>query len=631
MQPRHPPSTGNPAHAAATGPTATSPFISLAAQCDLLYCVGSQPHHYAVISEQSVFTRAAEQLRFLTPSPLTRHRASRSSPADLADAHDSPEASPRVCMVASPPPPFPSIRWFELSREAEEMTQQQQKQQTQPQPPQSSLPLSLLSTSSGATVPLRRQLVPSGTGLATCAFQNDYPANKSSLSQEQSGEGDMTALRGEQGGIVASSAAAAAEAAVAKLEGSAEASAAASTIVTFFPSAVLVRAVAQMVLTMQASKQNSAAVFSLARYCGASLPAWVRAAHQDPALAAKAADAAFHLRDTLVFSVAPQVVADHLAALQVSTTPQAGADAAPSTTAAAAVAAATVFYAVIPNVDTPLTSVSATAGKKRQRSEAAEGSAVEPLVMPGTVSCSRISGTSPSSSACMPISYAAMTPSTFQGLHQASRSAPHPAAGASPPSPADSTLYDDEAEWLTHGVLRRLFTLPASPIAGPASTASERAETEESRRGTYAAFLKTNAFLLLSFLVHYSWCLHIHASVAEALAARLAAQRTAPEAAVNDGSFVAIHIVCLPQLADVRRSPQHAWTSELTYRLRRAKQRGVSASAKTWAWQLTANVLNRNAELQWRLFGRLGGGACDALPDTTVEGSGTLDDLLKQL
>ncbi|KPA82179.1 hypothetical protein ABB37_03306 [Leptomonas pyrrhocoris] len=655
--------------AAVLSSAAASPYVSLSTQCDLLYHIGSQPHSHAFLSEQSVYTRGAEQLRFHTPSPLqqpTVQIPAHNFPDEssvMINADGGQDAAPHLSTVAPPFPPFPSIRWFEEAGKAEEERQQLQLLQRS----QASLSLwpvsSTAPSSSSVQTRFSRQLVPSGTGLATSTFQSDYPVNKSSAKHRHSGESVAD-------GPVVQEPRAAVDATVREGKTTTPPLPQASkpSLISFFPSAVVMRAVAQMVLTMQAARQQSAAQFALAHYRGEPLPAWVRAVHRNPSLLTRVESAV--LRDALVFSVLPQVVADRLAGSKH-----------PSPLQEAQVLdfplaeEAAVLYNVTPHCSCAPGDGDATAGKKHRRAEpCAEtagpvgAAAAVQAILPGAMCCTRLSGPS-STSSSFPLRYSAMTEEAFHTLHESTRGTAHQAAEVVR-SAADTTVYDDESEWLTRGVLRRLFTFPATlstnlgAPGGDANAAatlpasSKDATTEESRRGAHRAFLKTNAFLFLSFLVHHCWCLTVHETVVKALTAKLAASSSAPEAA-HSVSSVAICVTCLPHLTEVRRSPQHEWRSELTYRLLSLQDTGDNSatqafstftreapSVSTVVWQLTVTVVNRSAALRWHRGGHLSGnvhaadvaaaretltGAFAGRLHDGVEGAGTLEDLRTQL
>ncbi|KPI86458.1 hypothetical protein ABL78_4489 [Leptomonas seymouri] len=655
----------SPGPAAACGSAAASPFISLSMQCELLYHVGSQPHSHACISEQSVYNRAAEQLRFHLPtpslqraSPIQSHGAQTES-SSTSSVYGNAEASPHVYVAPPPLPCFPPIRLFEQTRIAEEQREQQQRRQA----PSSSWRTASEGNSSSSSTQARmpRQLVPSGIDLATCTFQSDFMASKAPTTYgvNNIGYAERHDLQ-ESLEVVDSTLQESVASTPAPPQGPN------SPLAFFFRPAVVARAVAQMVLTLQASKQSSAAHFSLAQYRGIPLPAWVRAVKCDPSLLAKTESPVF--RDALVFSVLPQVVADWIADQKGSLKGQEDHARDLSSSERAA-----VFYAVTPRIGFSSSSVPMTAGRKHQRAERpaeAEGpfgAAAEPPTVFDVVGCTRLSGPS-LSSLQLSLTYCAVTPEDLQTPHPSSCDTAHQSAKALG-NAVDSIHYSDEAEWLTHGVLHRLFTLPTTPSRSASATGGDNAAavllalpkdvpSKEQRESAHTVFLKTNAFLFLSFLVHHSWCLHVHEAVATALEASLK-ERNVGQGATQKTSFVATCATCLPQLNEVRRSPQHEWISELTYRFYKLKgagdesapqtfstHTGKTPAAREWVWQLTVKVINRSAELHWYHCGRLSGCVQDAPASvagetltspragrsaTTVEGTGALQELMKQL
>lgn len=589
----------------ATSPSLSSPFISLSTQCDALYGVAAQPHRYAFLSEQSVYSRAAEQLRFWTPSPLQARPLPSSAPGVVA----SP--SPQICVVAPANPPFPTLHWLEQARKAEaaaaaaatatSSTAQQRGHTTGP-----------------ACGTARLQpLVSSGAAMAVDAFRSAFPFLLSSPPRFRTSERE---------GIAAAEATGhGSTLGVADVPPPPATPQASATL--HFPSPVLLRAVAQMVATMQTSQQSTAARFALAQYRGVSLPVWRHAVEQSPSLATRAD--ALAAQEALVLSVLPQVVADRCA-----TKPSTGAQSSQESSAAA------VFYSVSPVYTAEFGNTQAGRGTKRGREEGhSDGSTApaplaEPRVVPEAVRCARVSGwslTADDGKAEVPLHYSAVSPETFSRLY--------PSSHASTPADADTTVYDEEAAWLTHAVFSPLFTFPGVPQS------AEPAEppTEEHRRSTHAAFVKTSAFLFLAFLVHHSWCLYIHDAVATALSAR------------RGVTIDAVQVTCLPDLAAARRSPQHEWSSVLTYRFLQHKHSSNGGEHDTpssntaesaLVGQITVRVVNRSAELTWRSWGRVVGtalGLASAPEDGSLrnggagsaagkrEGTGSLDALIQQL
>ncbi|KAG5468612.1 hypothetical protein CUR178_01446 [Leishmania enriettii] len=622
---------------AAAPPAATSPFICLSTQCDVLYRVGGLPHSFAFISEQSVYTRAVEQLRYATPSPSVllaageRFAGSDAAAPCQGPGEDANSFLPHVYINSQPPNPFPSIQQFEaVQRAAREQEKRRAKAHHR-----SSTALVKGSGDEAKTPPTKHELIPSGPLLAQRTYRHDY--------EHRGCEGHSNTTAAAPHGDAAE------QTAGSLFKDSAPF--ASPSLQLVFPSPVLLRAVAQLVLTMQASSSTSAARFALAQYRGVQLLPWRASLHEVQESAAPSTPRLSP--EAVVVSVLPQVVVEQATTRARVTSGQLSS---PDSRSVEVKDSATL-YALVP-LSGPHAQ-SGTQGVKRAREEAPGaiqgGAAVNittAAVVAGAVLCERLATTTEAAAAqTTSVRYAAVTADGFEGWM------PRSGEGKSSPSPtpskgscvAESVLYEEESMWMTDGVYRPLFSLPlASPaetfVAGGANAPpSENGSSAQS--ATHAAFVKTSAFLFLSFLVHHSWCVHVHSAIAQALAAHRLPSKIEQQVGSAGPTFTVSHVTCLPPLQEVRRSPQYEWKSMLVYR-RYEKQTAGGAAVPPLRqgpalWQLAILVVNRKAQLQWSM--------CNASPVADIgadsaagssrtnehEGiwdrSGSLDDLLHQL
>ncbi|KAG5493133.1 hypothetical protein GH5_01870 [Leishmania sp. Ghana 2012 LV757] len=622
---------------AAAPPAATSPFICLSTQCDVLYRVGALPHSFAFISEQSVYTRAVEQLRYATPSPNVLLAAGgRFAGSDAAapcqGSGDDVNSLPHVYINSQPPNPFPFIQHFEAVQRA---AREQEERRAKAHHRSSTAPVKGSGDEAKNPPTKQEELLSSGPLLAQRTYRHDYE------------------YRGREGHSNTTAAAphgdAAEQTAGSLFKDSAPVSSPSLQLV--FPSPVLLRAVAQLVLTMQASSSTSAARFALAQYRGVQLLPWRASLHEVQELAAPSTPRLSP--EAVVVSVLPQVVIDRATTRARATSGQLSS---PDSHFVEVKDSATL-YALVP-LSGPHAQ-SGTQGVKRAREEApgailggAAVNATTAAVVAGAVLCERLATTTEASAAqTISVRYAAVTADGFEGWM------PRSGEGKSSPSPtpskgpcvAEPVLYEEESTWMTDGVYRPLFSLPlASPaetsVAGGAKApASENSSSGQST--THAAFVKTSAFLFLSFLVHHSWCVHVHSVIAQALAAHRLPSNIGQQIGSAGLAFTVSHVTCLPPVQEVRRSPQYEWRSMLVYRRYDKQTAGGTAVPPLRhgpaLWQLAILVVNRKAQLQWSM--------CDASPVADIgadsaaassrpnehEGiwdrSGSLDDLLHQL
>ncbi|KAG5468201.1 hypothetical protein LSCM1_02177 [Leishmania martiniquensis] len=640
--------------ASVTPSAAASPYICLSTQCDMLYRVGALPHSFAFISEQSVYTRAAEQLRYATPSPSllpgVGEYSTRSDAAAPRTRDDEVSLfHPRVYMSPPSPNPFPPIERVEAAREA---AREQAERQAKAHDRCSTAP----ARGSGSEAkPLSREhggLVPSGPLLAQRTYHQDY---------------DHRGRRGHTDTSTAAPHCDAAEQTAGSLIKDST-STTSPSLQLMFPSPVLLRAVAQLVLAMQASS-TSAARFSLAQYRGVQLLPWRASLHE--AQESIAPSTPRLPPEALVLSVLPQVVADRSAARARAASDPCSS---PHTLSVPSRDAATL-YALTPFAG-PHAQL-ATRGAKRAREETQgttqdKGAVEDPsaVVLAGAVLCERLATDAETSAVQrIPVRYAAVTADDFEGWVPCSGEgdSSRPLAPSSASCAAEPFFYEEESTWMTDGVFCPLFSLPLAPptetaLAGDASAPT--AEHDSSRQSTtHATFVKTSAFLFLSFAVHRSWCVHVHLAVTQALAAHRLPFKAQRQAGAGELAFTGSHVTCLPPVQEVQRPPQYEWRSALVYRAY-AKQasrcaagdalrllegdrgvreaalaRGTAAQSLRYGpalWQLTILVVNRRAQLEW--------GMCNASPahsaaaslrpsehEGILEGSGSLDDLLQQL
>ncbi|CBZ30260.1 conserved hypothetical protein [Leishmania mexicana MHOM/GT/2001/U1103] len=626
--------------------TAASPYICLSTQCDGLYHVGALPHSFASISEQSVYTRAAEQLRFVTPPPNLVPSVSERTTSSNAAArcervgNDVNPLLPHVCMSAQPPQPFPSIECFEAARRAALV---QAERRATAHRWSSTAPAMRSGEGAATTSALLSGLVPSGSLLAQRTYRHDYEDHRCNK---------------HMGATAAAPPGVAAEQTVGSLlKDSPQTPLPSSQLI--FPSPVLLRAVAQLVLTLQASASTSAARFTLAQYRGVQLLPWRKCLHKAKEPAATSTPRLFP--EAVVVSVLPQVVADCVAS-RVRATP--GQITAPPSASVEDENSATL-YVLTPSAGPP--ALMGTRGAKRAREEAQGGvtqegkavSAASAAIVAGAVLCERLSTTTEASRAqTAPVRYAVVSADAFEGWT--------PTIGRSdaspPPTPSTAScvsetfLYEEESAWITDGIFHPLFSLPSTPLAKPAAVADANASTGENSSGgqstAHVTFLKTSAFLFLSFLVHRSWCAHVHSAVTQAVAAHQLPSKIEQRAGSPGLTFTGTHVTRLPPVQEVRRSPQYEWRSALVYRVygKKAAERGAALAIGIAAesllhgpvlWQLTVLVVNRNVQLHWcmhntSLAASVGAdSAATSLPhdahEDILEGSGTLDDLLQRL
>ncbi|CAC9537545.1 conserved hypothetical protein [Leishmania infantum JPCM5] len=563
---------------------------------------------------------------------------------------------PHVCTSAQPLHPFPSIEYFEAARraalvQAERRAKAHRWSSTEP---------TMGSGEAAATASvLLNGLVPSGSLLAQRTYRHDYEGHR---------------CKEHMGATAAAPPGDAAEQTVGSLLKDSPKTPPPSPQL-IFPSPVLLRAVAQLVLTLQASASTSAARFTLAQYRDVQLLPWRRSLHEAKEPAASSAPRRFH--EAVVVSVLPQVVADCVASR---------ARAAPGQTRSSLSASvedgnSATLYALTPSAGP--SALMGTRGAKRAREEAQgettqEGKAVSAAsaaIVPGAVLCERLSTTNeaPRAQTAL-VRYAAVCADAFErwvppiGKRDASPP-PTPSTASCVP---ETFLYEEESAWMTDGIFYPLFSLPLKPLAEPAVVAGGNAPAGENNSSGQSTanvtFVKTSAFLFLSFLVHRSWCAHVHSAVTQAMAAHQLPSKIKQRAGSLGLTFTGTHVTRLPPVREVRRSPQYEWRSALVYRVHGEREAeraasnavcriegdegvrgaalaiGIAAESLLCGpvlWQLTVLVVNRNAQLQWcmhrtSLATCVGAdSAATSLPHDAhkdiLEGSGTLDDLLQRL
>ncbi|KAI5686387.1 hypothetical protein MNV84_02958 [Leishmania braziliensis] len=644
-------------------PSATgSPYVCLSTQCDTLYRIGSQQHNFAFISEQSVYTRAAEQLRFFTPSPKLLSSVGRPSiGSDRAElckraGNDVDPLPPHVYMSAQPPHPFPSIERLEAAQRA---ALKQEEAQAKVRHRSSTASVMVSGDWAATTSALHDVLVPSGSLLAQRTYRYDYEDRRrkvrigTTAAAPRRDTLEQTVCSSHKDSLQTSS----------------------PLLQLIFPSSVLLRAVAQMVLTLQTSSSTSAARFALAQYRGAELLPWRTRFHevQEPA----APSTSRLSPEALVVSVLPQVVADRVASRarmssgQLSSLRYTSRDDMDTTT----------LYALTPSVD--LLTNMGPRGAKREREvtqratqKGTAGNAAEVNVLAGTILCERLATTTEASAAqAVPVCYAAVSADEFEGW--ASKAGKGNASPRTLLSTAycapDTLLYEEESTWMTDGVFHPLFSLPLalptdSSVVADANTPIMEHNSCSGSHTTHLTFLKTSAFLFLSFLVHRSWCVHVHSAVTQAMAAHQRPSNTEQQTGSSRLVFTGTHVICLPPVHEVRRSTQYEWKSRLIYRAHEMRTAGCATTAavrplesneevrggalvastatkslhyRPVVWQLEILAVSRNAQLQWcmcntTLAACVGAGlAVTPLPHNMDEGilngSGTLSELLEQL
>ncbi|CAG9581955.1 conserved hypothetical protein [Leishmania major strain Friedlin] len=563
---------------------------------------------------------------------------------------------PHVCISAQALHPFPSIECFEAARRAALV---QAERRVKAHRWSSTAPAMGSGEGAATASALLNGLVPSGSLLAQHTYRHDYEDHRCKEHMDPT----AAAPPGD-----------AAEQTVGSLLKDSPRTPPPSPQL-IFPSPVLLRTVAQLVLTLQASASTSAARFTLVQYRDVQLLPWRRSLHEAKEPAAPSAPRLF--REAVVVSVLPQVVA-HCVASRVQATPG-QTKSLPS--ASVEDESSATLYALTPSAGPP--ALMGTGGAKRAREEAQGGttrggkavSSASAAIVAGAVLCERLSTTTEAARAqTAPVRYAAVSVDAFEGwIHPIGKRDASPLPTPSTASCVSETfLYEEESAWMTDGVFHPLFSLPLTPLAEPAAVAGANASAGESgssgQRTAHATFLKTSAFLFLSFLVHRSWCAHVHSAVTQAMAAHPLPSKTKQRAGSPGLTFTGTHVTRLPPVQEVRRSPQYEWRSALVYCAHgeRAAERaasnalcgiegdeGVRGAALAIGiagesilcgpvlWQLTVLVVNRNAQLQWCMHRTSlatcveADSAATSLPHDAhkdiLEGSGTLDDLLQRL
>ncbi|KAG5493896.1 hypothetical protein JKF63_01728 [Porcisia hertigi] len=646
-------------------PAAASTYISLSTQCDRLYRVGALPHSFASISEQSVYTRAVEQLRFATPSPdllLSVGRCATLSDSPVPCERDVDNVDhwlPHVYMSADPPHPFPSIERFEAARRA--ALEEEEKKRAKAHQQFSAAPKVESGDRAAPTLAPHDGLVPSGPLLAKSTFRHDYEDHRRKAPIGASVAAAAASCGGTTDQPVGSF-----------FKDSSQTPSPSPQLI--FPSPVLLRAVVQHVLTLQSSTSNSAARLLLAQYRGVQLIPWHTILDGEPRPATLSTQRLS--LEAAVISVLPQVLADRVASCTRTTSGAATTPLSPEEEKRH-----TTLYALTPFTGPP--SGVGTRGLKRPRetSQSAqhEGPAVyesSAAISAGAVRCERLLTTSEAFVAqIVQVRYAAVSADKFEGwLPQTrKRDASSQTTSEAAPCVAETLLYEEESAWMTDGVFNPLFSLPRQPpVEVAVATGADASNAEEGSSGrentAHLTFIKTSAFLYLTFLVHRSWCAHVHSAVAQALAAhRLpsrAEKHTGSLGLVSSGT----HVTCLPPAEEARRSPQYEWRSALVYRLHEKRAAGCTTSGTSGrlggnegvcgvgignatavdslrhgrdAWQLTILIVNRSAQLQWWMRNS-SPATCvreDSVaikssctdPEGLLNGSGTLDDFLQQL
>ncbi|GET92213.1 hypothetical protein, conserved [Leishmania tarentolae] len=617
-------------------PPTASPYICLSIQCEGLYRVGAQPHSFASISEQSVYTRAAERMRFVTPPPNLLPSMSGGTIGSDVDP-----LLPHVCVSETASSPFPSIKRFEAARRA---ALELEKTQAKSHRWSSAEPAMKLDEGAAAVSALSSELAPSGSLLAQRTYCHDYEDHRR---KEHMGATEATPHGDRAEQTVGSS-----------LKGSPQSPS--PSLQLIFPSPVLLRAVAQLVLTLQASTSTSAARFTLAQYRGVQLLPWRTSLHKKESLASSTSPLS---PEAVVVSILPQVVADCVS----SRAQEASGQFRSHLSASVEDKKNATLYVLTPTSVPPAPMV--RRGVKREREEAQQGakeegtawSAHSAAIVAGGVLCERLLTTTEASrTQTAPVHYAAVSADTFEGW------VPHIEKTDSSLAPTSSTascvpetfLYQEESAWITEGIFNPLFSLPWAPPSENGSGGPSTAQT---------TFLKTSSFLFLSFLVHRSWCAHVHLAVTQQMTAHRLLSKIEQHAGSPEMTVTEVHVTRLPPVQEVRRSPQYEWRSALVYRIHDKQAVGRTASSamspiegsegvcETAAaigtttksllhtpvlWWLTVLVVNRNAQLQWftcntSLAACAGADSAPTLwhnaHEDIREGSGTLDDLLQRL
>lgn len=549
--PASPPQASRPialSDVARTGPAppASSPFISLSAQCDLLYTIGSQVHPYAVLNDATVQSRGCGKLRFLTPSPFLLATSAAVTTSSIEGVHHSGKQEvgheyeeneserPRVLVSSPPASVFPTLAQLEDARRQNDQKSEKREKESVHQPHRMALHLQRRPDGLHG-VSQTQALLPSGPQIARSNYERDFqwrslpPTSTAGTMKKR--EREESEAVGGNGAVVHT-----AEKTAALLP---------SPPVQYFPSATVLRHLLHLLLSMHASAKNTAATFTVHRYRRVSLSSSVH-------LYSERNVRVVGNEDCLAFDILPRVVSEWQDGSKLQYRHHDGGG-----------------FCLLPGRGPLLLSQSSNGS-----------SATSNCIYPGRLLCFPVDFTAADSSsfsdlvppgAACDIEYSTLCGPAFREACRWCNITATVAPSAQPPMQSlTASIYWNAKSLLTHGVFGSLFTFPcaADPQASPSThqpegginTAIESRETAavSSVPVDYHRFLKTNAFIFLSFLVHFVWCRVVMDEVRH----QIMKKKTGSN---QQCSCRVVQAVCMPDLHCAVRSPQFSWESLLLF------------------------------------------------------------------